>query len=213
MVNRKLIVVPSHKNAPLFDFRGLILASANPRGSGLVAKQARIGCFAADHAAERNSPSVRDSQSQIWNKMAGRAGIPAGMRAFWGIVNRRCRSRLAQPPATGFDASGVGKGAMGHSRSARANCIPPRHRRNDAPSPMHVPRGRERGKIADQLRLRLGEREARGLGPAPRMEDGRMALPGQEATGHQAEPIRRSGDEDFCRWFRSRNSAFDRDPR
>jgi hypothetical protein len=63
-----------------------------------------------------------------------------------------------------------------------------------------VAHGRERRKIGDQRRLGLRQRDPRALSPClvPGMEHDHMPLLGQEATRHQAEPIRRPGDEGFC---------------
>jgi hypothetical protein len=55
-------------------------------------------------------------------------------------------------------------------------------------------------KIADQYRLRLRQRDPRALSPclAPGMKHDHMPMVGREATRHQAEPIRRPGDDDIC---------------
>ena len=60
--------------------------------------------------------------------------------------------------------------------------------------------GRERRKIADQHRFGLRQGDPRGLGPGfvPGMQHDTMPLFGQETTRHQAEPIRRTRDEDAC---------------
>ena len=61
-----------------------------------------------------------------------------------------------------------------------------------------VAHGRKRRKIADQRRFgqRHGGLRIPGARLVAGMQHDRMPLLGQQPPGHQAEPVRRTGDED-----------------
>jgi hypothetical protein len=76
-----------------------------PDASGV----ARLRSPSGLHFVQASRPVVGSAPFLRAFQLENPAGTPSGVRAFL-AVNRWCRSFLAQPPATGFDASGIGCG-------------------------------------------------------------------------------------------------------